>query len=108
MRKDYKVVTYVVLALIILPSALIGARAVRAKRWERGYARIEVGQSKQKVVDSLGEPSEIRRCGGHVYSDGRVTGECAETYLYRSFLEDWVVFIDKDGNVIGKSYNVSG
>jgi hypothetical protein len=28
--------------------------------------------------------------------------------VYYSFLEQWGVFLDKDGNVIGKYYNVSG
>jgi hypothetical protein len=108
MTKEYKVFIYVILAFVLIPLLAVGACVVREKRYERGYAQLDLGDTKRDVAQLLGEPAEVQVCDGPVYSDGKVTGECAEKYYYHSFLESWGVLFDKDGRVIGKFYNVSG
>ena len=108
MSRVYKIVALVIIAIVLVPSIFIGACVVQAKRYKRGHTQVETGQSKQNVVDALGQPSEVQGCYGPVYFEGKVTGECATKYYYHSFLESWGVLFDKDGKVIGKFYNVSG
>ena len=108
MARAYKIVVVVILVIILAPSVMIGACVVRARRYSRGHEQVEIGQTKRSVVDALGEPSEVQVCSGPVYTDGKVTGECAEKYYYHSFLESWGVLFDREGNVIGKFYHVSG
>ena len=81
---------------------------MRAKQYDRGYAQVAMGQPKQRVIEAMGKPSEIEGCDRPVYSGGKVAGQCYQTMVYYSFLEKWVVVLDRDGNVIGKYYNVSG
>ena len=106
--RAYKILTVVVLAVILVPSLLIGGCYVRAKQYGRGYSQVAMGQPKQRVIEAMGKPSEIEACDGPVYADGKVAGQCSETMVYYAFLEKWGVFLDKNGNVIGKYYNVSG
>jgi hypothetical protein len=108
MAKAKKIILCVIVAVILLPLIRIGACVVREKRYERGYAQIEPGDSKKDVVELLGEPGEVLGCSGPVYYNGRVTGECAEEYGYYTFLEEWWIILDKDGKVLVKSYSVSG
>ena len=108
MTRASKIVASVILAGILVPSILIGACVVRAKQYGRAYAQVEIGQPQQKIIDTMGNPSEIQSCDGPIYLEGKIIGECAERYIYHSFMEDWGVFFDKNGNVIGKYYNVSG
>ena len=111
MAKTYtKIIIYTALAIVIAALTFIGACVVRAKKYERGYAQVGVGESKQKVVALLGDPSEIENCHYFIHSgvNERDKERCVEMYWYRSFLEDWVFVFDKDGKVISKFYNISG
>ena len=108
MAKANKIISCVTVTVIILPLILIGACVVKEKRYERGYARVEVGDSRKDVERLLGEPAEVQSCSGPVNFGGRVTGECAKEYVYYSFLEEWWIIFDKDGKVLGKLYSVSG
>ena len=94
--------------MILVPSAMIGACVIREGRYSRGFEQIEIGQTKQSVIDALGEPSEVQVCHGPVNRDGKVTGDCAEEYYYHSFLVSWGFLLDRDGKVIGKFHHVSG
>jgi hypothetical protein len=108
MVRAYKIEALVILVIILVPSAMIGACAIRERRYRRGFEQIEVGQTKRGVVDALGEPSEVQVCSGPVYRDGKVTGECAETYYYHSFLVSRGFLLDRGGKVVGKFHHVSG
>lgn len=99
MAKEIRIVIYVALATGIYCAASIGACVVKAKRYERGYAQLGVGDTKRDVTQLLGEPSEVEPC---------YAGEkCAEVYVYYSFMERWGVVFDRDGKVVDKYYNVS-
>jgi hypothetical protein len=99
MAKAHRIIICVVLAVVLVPLAYVGACSVKAKRYERGYAQVGVGDTKRDVTQLLGEPSEVERC----YS-----GEgCAEVYVYNSFMERWGFVLDGDGKVVHKYYNVS-
>jgi hypothetical protein len=59
MAKANKIILCVIVTVIILPLIRIGAGVVREKRYERGYARIEAGDSKKDVMEMLGEPAGV-------------------------------------------------
>ena len=81
---------------------------VRRRVYESSYSKIHVGDSEQTVVRLYGEPSEITDCSDYKrpgYID-EVRINCTKVYWYRSFLKQWVFFLDKDGKVLHKAYNV--
>jgi hypothetical protein len=53
----------------------------------RGYAQVTTGQSKESVIETMGQPSEVEACDRKVYFDGKFVGQCSETMVYHSFLE---------------------
>lgn len=94
----------VVLAVFLLFSLIsFAVYYVRRNIFIEGYEKLQPGDSKQLVVDSLGQPAEIAQCG----DSGKLKYPCREEYWYYSFMERWVIFLDKDGSVLGKAYNVS-
>ena len=99
MAKVSRILVYVALMTVIVPLFFIGACVVKAKRYESGFARVAVGDSKQKVIDLLGEPSEVEGC----YADEK----CADVFVYYSFMERRGFIFDNGGKVINKYYNVS-
>lgn len=76
---------------------------------ESNYSHIQIGDSKQKIVELYGQPAEITDCSNYKkpsYLDV-VRRDCVEVYWYRAFLEQWIFFLDKDGKVVHKAFNTS-
>jgi|SRR5215208_1878812 len=92
----------------ILSSIFTVSWFVRRKAFESNYSQIQIGDSKQKVVQLYGQPEETSDCS----KDKRpgdlevIQTRCVDVYWYRSFLKQWIFFFDKDGKVIHKAYNV--
>lgn len=89
----------VVLAGLVFATISIGSCELRKRRLESAFAQVEIGNSKQQVVALLGEPGEIGVCNNDMM--------CTDRYYYHSFMERWIVYFDKEGNVIDTGYNVS-
>lgn len=106
MKRFTAIIITVLLALVIALAALAFSWHVKSKSFSAGYAKLQVGDTKQIVVQVLGQPEEIENC----YDSGSkedLTKRCVETYWYKSFLERWGLSFDRDGKVIDKTYNVS-
>jgi len=67
------------------------------------YEKLQIGDSQQLVLQTLGQPDRIEQCR----KSGEKSDPCKDEYWYYSFMERWIVYLDKDGNVIYKSYAVS-
>jgi hypothetical protein len=72
-------------------------------RYENAYLKIEVGDSKEKVISLYGKSKKISNCSSKSYL---LTQEeefrCAEVYEYYGFFRAWGFVIDKDGIVLHK------
>ena len=77
---------------------------IRRNRFSAGFDRVNVGDTKQNVVQLFGgPPEETPSC----HDPHDILKNCAEVYCYYSFLERWEVYFDREGRVIVKGHNVS-
>ena len=101
-----KIVAVVLAALVFFPLVSFAVYCVRRNTFISSYRKLQPGDSKKLVVDSLGQPAEIARCGDSQATD-ELNFRCREGYWYYSVMERWIIYLDQDGKVIGKSYAVS-
>lgn len=107
-----KLITAGIFVLIlggIISSIFTVSWFVRRNAFENNYSQIQIGDSEQKVVQLYGQPAEASDCSEYKRPSYLevVQKYCVKVYWYRSFLKQWVFFLDKDGKVIHKAYNVS-
>ena len=104
-RKRYKrLFVYLVCLTLAFVAGLGISFKIKRNRFLAGFDRVNVGDTKQIVVQSFGGPPE-ETISCHDPHD--VLKNCAEVYRYYSFLERWEVYFDRDGRVIVKGHNVS-
>ena len=94
-----------VLALLVSIGFLAGWY-VRLQRFKAGFIRVQVGDTKEQVINQLGQPAEISPCF-HPRDETELGRQCAEDFWYYSFIERWSVSFDADGKVIHTNYSVS-
>lgn len=113
MRSNKRIlVTTTVVGILLLGVTLIGVlwlRPFARERYVGAFPKIKVGDSKQSVLQLLGEPTETTDCYSVQYSeiDADLKAKCAEQFWYRAFLEEWIIVFDKDGKVLLKGHSVS-
>lgn len=104
-----KTVIFWGLVLIIIVSLGLGLSwSMRRRAFATNYAEIAIGDSEERVVALYGRPDETSDCSEYKrpsYLD-EVQRNCVKVYWYRSFLQQWVFFFDRDDRVIHKAYNV--
>ena len=104
----------VILSLIFLAIlagiVYLGTLFYWAKRYDNEFPRIEVGISKQTVLEKMGEPAEITDCHYFKYSGATESeaGKCAEIYWYHALLREYIVVFDKDRRVLTRWSIISG
>jgi hypothetical protein len=94
-----------VLALLVSVAFLTGWY-VRLQRFKAGFERVQVGDTKEQVLNHLGQPAEISPCF-HWRDETELGRQCAEDFWYYSFIERWSVSFDANGRVIYTNYSVS-
>jgi hypothetical protein len=105
MSKFRVIVLSVAFLVVISLSALIVFSHVRSNKRSVAFAKVQVGDTKQRVAQLFGStPEEVSKCYD---PDDQFNGKCAEVYWYFAFLERWEILFDRDGKVIDKGYNVS-
>jgi hypothetical protein len=92
--------------LVMVVSALAYSYHIKREKLTSTFARVQLGESKETVVQILGQPDEVENCSGSD-SNQELTKRCVETYWYMSFLERWGFSLNQDGKVIDKTHNVS-
>jgi hypothetical protein len=106
-----KTIVIAILCLIVIALSVL-AFSFHARRMKLAttFASVQIGDTKQTIVQLLGNPDEITVCRerdsakrGYVDS----AQECVEVYWYISFLEEWGFFLNRDGKVIDKGHDVS-
>ena len=102
-----------VMATAVVTLAVLGlVTESRSERYERGYNKIQIGDSKQSVIDMMGEPDERHWCfplrtDNDTPERKRFHERCVEKYHYVTFLKPYIVTFDKDNRVSGKGYMIS-
>lgn len=92
------------LAAVVLPLSWYSRR----RAFESSYSDIRVGDSEQEVVALYGKPFETSDCSEFKRPSSleQINRECVKVYWYKSFLEQWIFFFDRNDRVIHKAYNV--
>ena len=96
----------VLFLLVIVISAVGFSHHARKKKLTTTFAKVQVGDTRESIVQMLGQPQEIENCYDS-HSSEEPTKRCFETYWYITFLERWGFSFNKDGKVIDKTHNVS-
>ena len=79
--------------------------SLRWRHVEKGFERISMGESKERIVAEMGKPSE-HGAWGLVAGFGYHTSNCMNEFVYRDpFLlpDGYLVLFDQSDHVIGKS-----
>jgi hypothetical protein len=79
----------------------------RPRRLEQGYSKISEGDREEKLVEILGEPTEIKNCFNSSFGTEEIRQKCGKEYWYVAFMQEWVYVIDHDGRVLAKWHSVS-
>jgi len=106
MKRFTAIILAILLFLLIVVSTAAFSHHVRKKKITTTFAKVEVGDTKESVVQRLGRPQEVENCYDP-QSNEELTKRCVETYWYMTFLERWGFSFNKDGKVIDKTHNVS-
>lgn len=105
MTITHKIVFVTGCVIVIVPTLLIGFCSFRIGQYRDGFSQIELGQSKEAVVNIMGKPSEVRNCSFSIYDrNENRTGDCSEIITYNGSYEQWAFAFDNDRNVIEKYY----
>jgi hypothetical protein len=77
----------------------VGSCEYRRRSFAHGFEKIQIGDSRQKVVDSMGKPSDgdVETC--------KPTDDCKDRFLYYSFMARWIVYFDSNDRVSFRVYN---
>ena len=100
-----------VLALILFLVSSAWSRRQRNERYERGFAAIKTGDSRDAVIASMGQPHEVEDCPSTPFSDKKMEAEfrskCFQQYRYALLMKVYTISFDRTGTVINKSSAVS-
>jgi hypothetical protein len=105
----------VILALVL--AAIFFALWRRANTRERRYEAISRGMTDTEVIQLLGTPDAVQKCGPFMPWDSepqpsdRNTGQCVAQYVYKSPLlimpEKWSVGFDANRRAVSKYHYIS-
>jgi hypothetical protein len=80
-------------------------------RYDRAYAPIKVGDSRDAVVAAMGKPHAVTDCSYTAFSDKKMEAEfrskCFQEYEYVELMARYTISFDRNGAVIFKSKAVS-
>ena len=87
-------VTVILILLFIAIISSVAAYSWRVKRhkFDEAYAKLQVGDKRETVVQLLGSPEEIINCYDPK-SENELDRKCGEEYWYLSFMERWIVSV---------------
>lgn len=106
MKRSKVIISVGLVFLVIAVGAFAFSNEVRRKTMSTAFAKVQIGDTKESVVQMLGQPEEVQNCYDSDLSDD-LSKRCVETYWYTSFLERWGFSFTKDGKLIDKTYNAS-
>lgn len=110
-KKLLPLILALVVAVILYSVSLEWSRRQRNARFERGYAAIQAGDSREAVVAAMGEPARVEDCPFTPFADPKMEAEfrakCFQQYRYVVFMKVYTISFDRSGAVINKSSVVS-
>lgn len=100
-----------VVAVILYLVSSTWSRRQRNERYERGFAAIKAGDSRDAVIAAMGQPHAVEDCPFTPFADKKLEAEfrsrCSQQYRYILFMKVYTISFDRTGTVIDKSDVVS-
>lgn len=98
-----KIFAVVLIIAILGIGYLVLERFIPSQYYKAAYKQIQIGDSKEKVIELFGKPDKIRE--SRPYRDPL---DCANIYDYPGLLEGWYILINTNNRVIGKEHSALG
>lgn len=106
------------LVIVLLGLAVAATLYFAFENWSRkigsydhAYTAINVGDSRDAVVATMGEPQAVRDCSYTPFSDKKLEAEyrskCSQEYEYVELMARYIISFDGKGTVIHKSKGIS-
>jgi hypothetical protein len=105
MRRSVKVLLF---CLTVLLAGGVGRYFLREARASSTYASAQLGQSEASVLESLGPPDEVLKCGEYLWWNGdqanppRNEGQCKRWVRYNFFLHAFAFGYSSDGKLVSR------
>jgi hypothetical protein len=99
--------------IVALGAVAFGVNSFLDHRAGLAFEKIEMGASKQSVVDLLGQPDRVRPCGPNLWWGGdgdyrgKNDGRCITEVRYEYFLSAWGIGYSADDRVVSKYHYFS-
>ncbi len=98
-------------AVILYLVSSAWSRRQRNERYERAFAAIKTGDSRDAVVAAMGNPHAVEDCPYTPFADKKMEAEfrskCFQQYRYILLMKVYTISFDRTGTVINKSDVVS-
>jgi hypothetical protein len=97
-----KLRTTVILLVVGLPAVLLASLVIRDLQLKSEFGYLKLGASRADVVQALGEPHAVVRCGQF---GGNPPPDCVKEFSYLSilsFTDVWIVSFDANDAVVRK------
>lgn len=94
-----KIVLGFLLGIVGILVFSIGSCEYKRRSMEHAFDKIEVGDTRQAVLELMGEPAagDVETC--------KPSEDCRDRYLYYSFMNRWIVYFDKNDRVNFRVHN---
>ena len=111
MKKVLLLILVLAVAVVLYLFSSIWSRRQMTERYERGFATIQTGDSRDAVVAAMGEPHSVADCPFTPFADPKMEAEfrskCFQQYRYVVFMKVYTISFDRTGAVIHKTSDVS-
>ena len=110
-KKMLPLILALAVAVILYLFSTTWSRRQRNERFERGFAAINAGDSREAVVAAMGNPHAVEDCPYTPFTDKKIEAEfrskCFQQYRYVLLMKVYTISFDRTGTVINKSSVVS-
>ena len=110
-KKMLPLILALAVAVVLYLFSTTWSQRQRNERFERGFAAIKTGDSRDAVVAAMGNPHAVEDCPFTPFSDKKMEAEfrskCFQQYRYVLLMKVYTISFDRTGTVIYKSSVVS-
>jgi hypothetical protein len=103
-----RVVKLMSICFIVLLVGSCGRYLVREHRASSAYESAQLGQSESIIVERLGQPDEVLKCGDYLWWNGDQehpqanTGQCKKRVRYNFFVHAFAFGYSSDGKLVSR------
>ena len=103
-----RVVKVILLCFVVFLVGSCGRYLVRESRTSSTYDSVQLGQNEASIVERLGPPDEVLKCGEYLWWNGDQAnppsnnGQCKKWVRYNFFLHAFAFGYSSDGMLVSR------